>query len=82
MASQRVVLQYDWAAVKENPTHGDKYVSYDIWTWNVYKMKWTRMSNHGCGFGSAADADLAAKSISDETARMLAQNQSPPAGLK
>ncbi len=82
MPAQKVVLQFDWAAVKENPPNGMKDISFDVWTWNVYKMKWTRMNNHGCGFGSATDAGVTAKSISDETAQMLAQNQSVPAGLK
>lgn len=81
----RVVTRYDWAAVKQvNDTDSDgyPYVSYDVWTWNVYKGKWTRMSNHACGFGEKSYADEAAKEVSDETQRMFDTNKSKPEPLK
>jgi hypothetical protein len=79
--SGKITHQLDWAAVKEN-RHGEDtppiYWTYDIWTWNVYKLKWTRMSQHGSGFGSAADALVGAKEENDRTANMLRNNKSKP----
>lgn len=70
---QAVVVQFPYAAVKAGRDN-----TFDIWTWNVYKVKWTRMNNHGCGFSSAADAAVPAKLSSDETAAMLLANRTPP----
>ena len=75
-----VVHQLDWAAVKKRPSPdgGDLF---DIWTWNVYKLKWTRMSQHGSGFGSAKDALAGAMEENTRTANMLRDNQRKPKPL-
>lgn len=79
--TSKVVHQLDFVAVKEisipahqceDPFNRGKFFpvaatkSYDIWSWNILKQKWTRLSNTACGFGSKSDAVVSAKLINDE----------------
>lgn len=75
--ANEVVSQHPWTAVKQRVRDG--YTSYDMWEWNVWKMKWVRLANTGCGFGRLSDADRCALERSNEIAAMLANNaQTPP----
>lgn len=80
-----VAAQFRWAAVKKvqwfNADGSVDMTSFDIWTWNLFKRKWTRMSNHGCGFGSLMDCSREAGRISDEVDEMFEANRNPPAPL-
>jgi hypothetical protein len=78
MAEAEIVAQFDWAAVKKRKKDG--LVSYDVWQWNVYKMKWVRLANAG-GFGFLRDAAKCAKELSDETEQMLHNNQTKPPAI-
>lgn len=72
-----VAYRTTYAAVKQRDG-----CLYDVWTWNVYKQKWTRMSQHGSGFTTLLAAAQAADNMSLNTAEMLRANRSPPEPLK
>ena len=74
-----VVAQYEWAAVKE--VIDGLRPSYDIWEWNLYKLKWVRLTNTACGFGAKETACSIAQRRSNEISEMLKANSSPPAPL-
>lgn len=84
------VSQFPWTAVKmrrrpiiANGVPQPHYnYSYDMWEWNVYKMKWVRLSNTACGFGEQSDADRCAKERSDEIQDMLDSNKNHPPVIK
>jgi hypothetical protein len=80
-AKPRVVAQFDYAAVKQAPRGEGQPDSFDVWQWNIFKMKWVRLANTACGFGSLADAKPCAKEISDEIAAAILNNQHPPKPL-
>lgn len=72
------VTFFDWTAVKRRVSGPHKDISFDVWQWNLFKMKWVRLSHTACGFAYKKDADACAKRLSDEIARMLASNRAPP----
>lgn len=79
----KAVRQFTYAAVKQRSVGQGlvlEYV-YDIWTWNVWKLKWTRMSQHGSGWSSSDDAAVGAVLESDKIAVMLEKNREPPAPI-
>lgn len=73
-----VAAQHDWTLVKR-VRHADGDDTYDVWAWSLAKMKWVRLSNSACGYGTLEDADRDAKRMSDETQAMLDRNRKPPA---
>jgi hypothetical protein len=81
-------MQYRWAAVKarriEEPGEDgiESYDVYDVWQWNLYKMKWVRLANTACGFSELRNAQACAKGLSDEIDQMLQANKNPPPSLK
>ena len=75
-SKQKVVAQFDWAAVKERETD-ESGIVFDIWKWNLYKMKWVRMYN-GRGFDRLEMAVAGAKEVSQETENMLSSNRRAP----
>jgi hypothetical protein len=75
--SARVVKRYPWALVKLRLDEENEE-TFDVWRWNVYKLKWVRMSNTACGYSSLADAAEVAAVVSQETATMLVRNREPP----
>jgi len=79
-ATNTVVKQFPWAAVKKQ-IREDGIASYDVWQWNLFKMKWVRLANTACGFGSASDAAVSAKELSDEIDQMFKNNKNPPPSL-
>lgn len=78
-SSAVVVAQYRWAVVKERTDESGK--SYDVWEWNVWKLKWVRLSNTACGYGTLAGAQPVAKERSSEIQDMFDNNQRPPVAL-
>lgn len=68
---------FRWAAVKRREINGD--ISYDVWQWNLFKLKWVRLSQTACGFYRLSDAKRVAKQLSDEIDRMFESNRQPPA---
>lgn len=76
--ASRVVSQFAWTAVKEVNDPQFSSPSYDMWEWNVWKLKWVRLSNTACGFGSKDGADSCAKERSDEIQAMLVANGKVP----
>lgn len=79
-AKSIVVVQYPYCAVKKRQ-NDDLSFSYDMWEWNVWKLKWVRLSMTGSGFGEISYADQAAKERNDEIEAMLRNNQTPPPRL-
>lgn len=76
---QEIVKRYPWALIKKRPDPAaEGEWCFDIWRWNVYKLKWVRMSNTACGYSSLADAAATASIVSQETATMLVRNREPP----
>jgi len=73
----KVVKQYRWTAVKER-INEDGAKSYDMWEWNVWKLKWVRLTNSACGFGQLVHAADEAKERSEEIQEMFDNNQRPP----
>lgn len=94
MTKATVVAQLRYAAVKkrekllsdlspafslsERVKHGRYEAVYDVWTWNVWKHKWTRMSRDGCDWAEMDRALLCAKEANDEIEIMLDTNRHPP----
>jgi len=77
-------LQLTYAAVKRReifPSYPGEDVVFDVWTWNVFKLKWTRMSQHGSGWTTLAAASEQARVMNDTTRDMLAANRDPPPAL-
>lgn len=77
----KVVVQLDWAAVRSRLFEGEEEPTFDVWRWNVFEQKWTRMSNT-TGIGKLVDAKRAAKKLNDEIATMLEANRQPPQAMK
>jgi hypothetical protein len=75
-----VIYQTKYAAVKARDIGGD--YRYDVWVWNVWKCKWTRKSQHACGFTVIAPACQTADIYSLEIINMLRDNQLPPEPIK
>lgn len=79
----QVVWQGRYAAIKQRCD--DRFTPfetyYDVWTWNVWKMKWTRMSQHGSGFTRLSDAMPLGQEENDKIGLMLARNAMPPEPL-
>lgn len=73
-----IVAQFDWTFVKSvaNP-YGEGEV-FDIWQWNLFKTKWTRLSNTACGYGELSDASRDAQKMSNDIQTMLDANRSIP----
>ena len=84
MSKPVVVFRARWAAVKKRSytvlIGGGTSVCYDVWQWNVYKMKWVRVAN-ACGYGELANAERDALEMSRETQEMLDNNRTPPEPL-
>lgn len=78
--AQEIAKRFPWALVKKrlDPAGEPGDYAFDVWRWNVYKFKWTRMSNSACGYSSLADAAATAATVSQETATMLVRNREPP----
>lgn len=78
-----VVAQFPWAAVKQTSVDlgSGPLPSFDVWQWNIHKMKWVRLSNTACGFSDLQGASAVAKEISDETQTALDNNRLPPPPL-
>lgn len=77
-------LQLTYAAVKRReifPNYPGEDVVFDVWTWNVFKLKWTRMSQHGSGWTDFASAKEHAIVMNNITSHMLAANREPPPAL-
>lgn len=73
-----IAAQHDWTLVKR-VRQADGGNTYDVWAWNLARMKWARLANSACGYGRLEDADRDAKRMSDETQAMLDRNRTPPA---
>lgn len=80
MKRATVVAQFKYAAVKR-ATDGEEWTSFDVWKWNVFKLKWVRMINTACGYSTLANASITAREVSDEIEDMLRNNQKPPEAL-
>lgn len=80
----RTVARYDWAAVKErtvfDPRHPEPIVGFDVWEWDVFRLKWTRMPKAG-GLGYLATASRLAEQRSNDIAAMLVNNREIPPKL-
>lgn len=89
-----VVAQFAWTAVKEvtddikvsglpygSPPQFQRKTFYDVWEWNVWKLKWVRLSNTACGFGSKSAAVDCASERSDEIQAMFDSNKQIPTPL-
>ena len=97
MSKSTLQLQLTYAAVKrrevigvgvapgfslsERKRYGKTGYLWDVWTWNVFKLKWTRMANHGSGFTSLAAASETAQVMNNATRLMLAANREPPPAI-
>lgn len=84
VAKADVVFRARWAAVKKRRytdlIGGGTSFCYDIWQWNVFKMKWVRVLN-ACGYGDLEYAERDAREMSRETQEMLDNNRTPPEPL-
>jgi hypothetical protein len=80
MKEKDVILQLAFAAVvRRYLEEQDDYV-YDVWTWNVWKCKWTA-SVSGSGFQTLVEASKIAMNKDCKIADMLAANGIRPIGL-
>ena len=78
----RAVARFPWVTVRERiPDDCPECPLYDLWEWNLWKLKWVRMANHACGFGSSETAEAFARERSGEIARMLEANRMEPPEL-
>jgi hypothetical protein len=77
----KVVVQMDWAAVRARRFEDEVEPTYDVWRWNVFEQKWTRMSN-AAGLGKLVDAKRTAKKLNDEIAAMFEANRTPPQAMR
>lgn len=73
----KVVKRLDWVTVKETTNQWGR-PSFDIWQWNIFKMKWVRLSNTACGWSSLADSLPAARQLNSEVQDALDNNRQPP----
>ena len=76
-----VFKQYTWSAVVKKP---NKYFPdenwYDVYEWNVYTLKWVRLTS--AQFGNEIYAIDAAMTISFNTQKMFDANKEPPPPLE
>lgn len=77
----RTTLQATYAAVRER-THEDGSKTYDVWRWDLFKRKWTRMSHTACDFGSTEDATPTAQEVDRETREAVEHAKTLPPPLK
>lgn len=68
-----IIKQYPFAAVKKQKTF------FDVWQWNLYKMKWVRLVS--ARFSDEVYANRSAERISNEIEEMLKNNQKIPEPL-
>jgi hypothetical protein len=61
-------------------TWRDGLVSYDMWEWKVFRLKWIRQAHAG-GFGMLKDAQAHAEKRDKEIEDMLIANQTVPPPL-
>lgn len=64
-------------SLSERIKHGHYETAYDVWTWNVWKMKWTRMAQHGCDWATLSHAMPTAQEEDAKIDLMLARNAPP-----
>lgn len=69
-----VVSRYPWTTIKQREI--GPLVRYEVWLWNVWKMKWVRSG----GYFSTCPHD-SAKKWSNEVQDMLDKNHHPPEPL-
>lgn len=74
-----VVARFPWTTIKQRRPHDGlpAKILYDLWEWNVWKMKWVRVVS-SCGFWQLEYALQIAGERSNEIEQMLKNNQNHP----
>ena len=73
-----IEAQFNWTAIKKvrNKYYPDEYV-YDMYEWNLFKMKWVRLTS-ASGFSDFENGARCALMRSNEIQAMFDQNKNPP----
>jgi hypothetical protein len=76
-----IYKQYTWSAVvkKPSPYFPDENL-YDVYEWNIHKLKWVRLTS--AQFGNEIYANDAALTISSNIQKMFDTNKEPPPPLE